>query len=68
MTPENIIRIALTKGRLEKKTLELLEHSGYDVSELRSGSRKLIFRLPNSNVELVLAKAADVIKIGRAHV
>lgn len=39
MTPENIIRIALTKGRLEKKTLELLEHSGYDVSELRSGSR-----------------------------
>ena len=61
MTPENIIRIALTKGRLEKKTLELLEHSGYDVSELRSGSRKLIFRLPNSNIELVLSKAADVI-------
>lgn len=61
MTPDNIIRIALTKGRLEKKTLALLEHSGYDVSELRSGSRKLIFRLPDSNVELVLAKAADVI-------
>lgn len=61
MTPENTIRIALTKGRLEKKTLELLEHSGYDVSELRSGSRKLIFKLPDSNIELVLAKAADVI-------
>ncbi len=61
MTPENTIRIALTKGRLEKKTLNLLEHSGYDVSELREGSRKLIFRLPDSNVELVLAKAADVI-------
>lgn len=61
MTPENTIRIALTKGRLEKKTLTLLEHSGYDVSELRAGSRKLIFKLPDSNVELVLAKAADVI-------
>lgn len=61
MTPENIIRIALTKGRLEKKTLTLLEHSGYDVSELRSDSRKLIFTLPDSGVELVLAKAADVI-------
>ena len=61
MTPENTIRIALTKGRLEKKTLALLEHSGYDVSELRSGSRKLIFRLPDSNIELVLSKAADVI-------
>lgn len=61
MTPKDTIRIALTKGRLEKKTLSLLEHSGYDVSELRSGSRKLIFRLPDSNIELVLAKAADVI-------
>ena len=61
MTPENTIRIALTKGRLEKKTLTLLEKSGYDVSELRAGSRKLIFTLPDSNVELVLAKAADVI-------
>lgn len=61
MTPENTIRIALTKGRLEKKTLTLLEKAGYDVSELRTGSRKLIFQLPNSNIELVLAKAADVI-------
>ena len=71
MTSRNTIRIALTKGRLEKKTLELLEHSGYDVSELRSGSRKLIFTLPQpentalpvpeAKVELVLAKAADVI-------
>lgn len=57
----DIIRIALTKGRLEKKTLELLRASGYDVSELLLPSRKLIFRLPNSNIELVLAKAADVI-------
>ena len=71
MTSRNTIRIALTKGRLEKKTLALLEHSGYDVSELRSGSRKLIFTLPQpentalpvpeAKVELVLAKAADVI-------
>lgn len=61
MTPENKIRIALTKGRLEKKTLALLRKSGYDVSELLMESRKLIFTLPNSNIELVLAKAADVI-------
>lgn len=61
MTAENIIRIALTKGRLEKKTLALLRKSGYDVSELLMESRKLIFTLPNTNIELVLAKAADVI-------
>ena len=61
MTGENTIRIALTKGRLEKKTLALLKKSGYDISELENPSRKLIFTLPNTNIQLVLAKAADVI-------
>ncbi len=61
MTGENTIRIALTKGRLEKKTLALLKKSGYDVSELESPTRKLIFTLPDTNIQLVLAKAADVI-------
>lgn len=55
------IRIALTKGRLEKKTLARMKASGYDISELETPSRKLIFRLPNTNIEVVLAKAADVI-------
>lgn len=55
------VRIALTKGRLEKKTLALLGAAGYDISELEAGSRKLIFALPGTNVEIVLAKAADVI-------
>lgn len=55
------VRIALTKGRLEKKTLALLKSSGYDISELEAGSRKLIFTLPGTNIEIVLAKAADVI-------
>ncbi len=55
------IRIALTKGRLEKKTLARMKAAGYDISELESPSRKLIFRLPNTNIEVVLAKAADVI-------
>ena len=55
------VRIALTKGRLEKKTLALLQASGYDISELEAGSRKLIFTLPDTKIEIVLAKAADVI-------
>ncbi len=57
----NSVRIALTKGRLEKKTLSFLKKAGYDTSELETGSRKLIFTLPNTNIEIVLAKAADVI-------
>lgn len=55
------IRIALTKGRLEKKTLARMKAAGYDISEMESPSRKLIFRLPDTNIEVVLAKAADVI-------
>lgn len=55
------IRIALTKGRLEKKTVDLLDSIGYDVSELRDKGRRLILSIPGENIEVVLAKAADVI-------
>lgn len=57
----NPIRIALTKGRLEKDTVELFERIGYDCTELRNKGRKLILSIPDANLEVVLAKAADVI-------
>jgi ATP phosphoribosyltransferase regulatory subunit len=58
------VRIALTKGRLEKKVTELLENKGFDVAELRDKGRKLIFRAnsPEGTVyEFILAKSPDVI-------
>lgn len=55
------LRIALTKGRLENKTIELLEAIGYDCSQVREKGRKLILPVPNGGFEVVLAKAADVI-------
>lgn len=55
------IRIALTKGRLENKTVDLLDKIGYDVSELRDKGRRLILNIPGENIEVVLVKAADVI-------
>lgn len=55
------VRIALTKGRIENKSVDLLEKIGYDVSELRNKGRKLILSIPNEDIEVVLAKAADVI-------
>lgn len=55
------IRIALTKGRIEQKAVELLEKIGYDVTELRNKGRRLILTIPDENIEVVLAKAADVI-------
>ena len=56
-----MIRIALTKGRLEEESIKLFSKSGYDVSELPDKGRKLLFEIKNVAVEIVLAKAADVI-------
>ena len=55
------IRIALTKGRLEEKTVEMLERIGYDCTSVREKGRKLIFPIGDGSLELVLAKAADVV-------
>lgn len=55
------IRIALTKGRLEKNTMELFEKIGLDCTNLKEKGRKLILPIPGTNIEIVLAKAADVI-------
>ncbi|MDD6824920.1 MAG: ATP phosphoribosyltransferase [Oscillospiraceae bacterium] len=55
------LRIALTKGRLEKDTVGLLESLGFDCTEVHEKGRKLILNIPDANLEVVLAKAADVI-------
>ena len=55
------LRIALTKGRLEKDTVALLEQLGYDCGALRNKGRRLILPVGNGEIEAVLAKAADVI-------
>ena len=57
------LRIALTKGRLEKKAISLLEKMGYDCENAINKGRKLIVRVKSldgkSELELVFAKAAD---------
>ncbi|MBQ4364448.1 MAG: ATP phosphoribosyltransferase [Oscillospiraceae bacterium] len=54
------LRIALTKGRLEKDTVGLLEELGYDCTAVHEKGRRLILPVGDS-IEVVLAKAADVI-------
>ncbi len=58
---EKPLRIALTKGRLEKDTVGLFERMGHDCSDLRDKGRRLFLRIPDLNMEVVLAKANDVI-------
>lgn len=58
---QNSIRIALTKGRLEKSIVDLFDEMGYDTANLKDKGRKLLLPIPDRNMEVVLAKAADVI-------
>jgi len=55
------LRIALTKGRLEKDTINLFSKMGFDISEMINKGRKLILNLPPKDIEVVLAKSTDVI-------
>lgn len=55
------LRIALTKGRLQEKSVALFERSGLDCSPIHDPGRRLIHSLPNYPLDAVLAKAPDVI-------
>ena len=61
------IRIALTKGRLEKDTVALFQKLGFDCEQLLNKGRKLILEVPDANLEVVLAKAADIPAIPPPH-
>lgn len=54
------LKIALTKGRVEKQTLPLLKSAGINVQPLENKQRKLIFDLPDDPYTVILAKGPDV--------
>ncbi len=55
------IRMALTKGRIEKGAVALLEKAGYGCQGLRDKGRRLIVPTDGGEIDVVFAKAADVI-------
>lgn len=55
------LRIALTKGRLERDTVAMFERIGFDCTAVHEKGRKLILPIGDNQFEVVLAKAADVI-------
>ena len=54
------ITIALTKGRIEKDTVKLLEKAGFDLSFMAEKGRNLIFESPDKTIRFLLVKAPDV--------
>lgn len=55
------LKIALTKGRLQDRSVELFERMGLDCSPIRDPGRRLVHSIPNYPLDAVLAKAPDVI-------
>ena len=55
------LKIAITKGRLLDKSMELFEGAGLDCSPIKDPGRRLVHCVPNYPLDAVLAKAPDVI-------
>ncbi len=56
----NQITFALAKGRLAKKTMEILKQLGITCKEMEGQSRKLLFTSDLGNYKFFLSKASDV--------
>ena len=55
-----MLKIAITKGRIEKKFCELLEKTGYDIEPIVNKDRELQIRTKD-NIEMIFAKSNDVL-------
>ena len=57
---QDYITIALAKGRLGEKTMDLLERCGIDCSDVRDPGRRLRFFDSQNKVSFILVKPGDV--------
>ena len=55
------LRIAITKGRLLDKSMDLFDQMGLNTVPVRDPGRRLIHEIPNYPLDAVLSKAPDVI-------
>lgn len=55
-----MLKIAITKGRIEKEFCKMLEKSGFDIKPIINKERKLIVETKD-NVEYIFVKSSDVI-------
>ena len=55
------LSIALTKGRLEKQTVSMLEELGYGIEALKDKERALVFKDSIEDIQYFLVKSNDCI-------
>ena len=56
-----MLKMAITKGRVEQSFCNLLQKSGYDINPIINKDRKLLIKT-NDNLEIIFAKSKDVLK------
>ncbi len=59
-TSSEYITVALAKGRLAELSVEIFERLGFEVAELKTKTRKLIFTDEKNKFKFILVKASDV--------
>ena len=55
-----MIRMAITKGRIEKDMCKLFKKCGFDAEKIENKDRKLLIRTKD-DIEVIFAKANDVV-------
>lgn len=55
-----MVRIAITKGRIEKDTYKLLKACGFDVEPIENKDRELLIKTKD-NIEMIFVKSNDVL-------
>lgn len=57
---DEYITVALAKGRLAELSVDIFEKIGFDVAEMKTKTRKLIFTDEKNKFRFILVKASDV--------
>lgn len=57
---DNMLNIALPKGRLGEKVYTMFEKAGFECPAIKENNRKLIFENPEKNVRYFWVKPSDV--------
>ena len=63
------LKIALSKGRILKQTLPILEQAGLELAEHPDQSRKLLIPVKNSDISVIIVRATDAptyVRLGAA--
>ena len=55
-----MVRIAITKGRIEKDICKILEKAGYDIKNIINKERELIVKM-SDNIEVMFTKSNDTL-------